>query len=65
MSYNDQKAVAAAAAKASEIRKELEERGLEQIICHRIHPRHIHFTAYDPKKKRSVQSNGIVTEEML
>ncbi|QXO09455.1 hypothetical protein pEaSNUABM11_00031 [Erwinia phage pEa_SNUABM_11] len=57
--------MAAAAAKASEIRRELEERGMEQIVCHRIHHRHIRFTAYDPKKKRAIESNGIVTEEML
>lgn len=63
MNYNEQKAVAHAQSMASEIRRELEERGLEQIVCHQVSPRHVRFTAYDPKKKRSIEHNGLISGE--
>lgn len=63
MNYNDQKAVARAQSMASEIRRELEERGLEQIVCRLVSPRHVFFTAYDPKKKRGIEHHGIISEE--
>lgn len=63
MNYNDQKAIAKAHATASEMRRELEERGLEQIICHHVSPTNIRFTAYNPKKKRTIESHGIVRED--
>lgn len=65
MSYNDQKAVAKAHNIAAEMRRELEERGLEQITCHLVSPRNIHFTAYNPKKKRTIEQHGIVQEDEL
>lgn len=63
MNYNDQKAIAKAQAMASEMRREFEERGLEQIICHHVSPTNIRFTAFDPKKKKAIESHGVVRED--
>jgi len=63
MNYNDQKAVAKAHAMASEMRRELEERGLEQIICHHVSPTNVRFTAFNPKKKKMIESHGVVRED--